>query len=325
MTGTERPEASGARILAVCPNPTIDIWSEAKSVHPVHKIRTAKEIYDPGGGGTNLARVIAELGGNVDVVAMAGGVTGSLLGELLGELGIRSTLVPIADRTRVSYTVHDQSSGFEYRFVSPGPAVTAGEVDACMDAVRKADFDYLVASGSLPPEAPSDFFLRLAEIAAQKSARFVVDTSGEALLKTLRDGRVFLAKPSIGELSAFVGNELDETGARDAAIKLVHDGNADMIAVSMGSRGAMLAFDDRIVRSAAPVVNARSTVGAGDSFLGAIIWAFAQGQTPEEALAMGVAAGAAAVLTPGTKLCRREDVEYFRQQLPTPTAHPARG
>ena len=323
MPDLVRGAGSGARVLAVCPNPTIDIWCEAKSVHPVHKIRTNKEVYDPGGGGTNVARVITELGGNAEVVSMAGGVMGSLLGELLGEQGIKCTIVPIADRTRVSYTVHDVSSGFEYRFVSPGPTVEPAEVEACLAEVRKAEFDYLVASGSLPPGVPSDFFLALSGIAAQKDARFVLDTSGDALLRTLREGHVFLAKPSIGELSAYSGEELDETSARDAAIKLVHDGCADMIAVSMGSRGAMLAFDNKIVRAAAPIVNARSTVGAGDSFLGAIVWALANGKSAEEALAFGVAAGAAAVLAPGTKLCQRADVERFHGRLPTPTAHEA--
>ena len=45
-------------------------------MQPTHKIRTRGDRYDPGGGGINVARVIAELGGAALPVYLAGGVTG---------------------------------------------------------------------------------------------------------------------------------------------------------------------------------------------------------------------------------------------------------
>lgn len=304
------------KILAFCPNPTIDIWSEADAVRPVHKIRTANEIYDPGGGGINLTRVVKELGGDGEVIALAGGVTGTLLSELLSEHGVKYRIIPIAGRTRVSFTVHERASDLEYRFVAPGPAVTEVELIACLDAIQASDAPYVAASGSLPPGAPRDLFIRIGEIVAARGGRFVLDSSGEGLQETLRDGSVYLVKPSIGELSTFAGRRLDETSAREVAKELVQAGRVQMVAVSMGASGALLVTRDRILRGQAPAVRARSTVGAGDSFLGAMVTSLAAGNSPEEAFAFGCAAGAAAVLEPGTRLCKRADVERFRASLP---------
>lgn len=308
-----------ARICCVCPNPTIDIWSQAGNVHPVHKIRTSNETYDPGGGGVNVARAVSELGGNVEVMAFAGGVTGALLGELLDGCGIPHTLVPIAERTRISNTVHDLSSGFDYRFVSEGPRITPDEITALLDRLRNREFAYLVASGSAPPGLSPDFFRELGEIARQKNALYVLDTSDEGLKAGLDGGNVFLVKPSIGELSGLFGEALDEASAHEAAMELVRRGSAQMVAVSMGARGALLATRTKVIRSAAPMVHVKSTVGTGDSFLGAMLWALSEGHGEEEALAYGIAAGAAAVLNPGTKLCSKRDVEHFMQRLKAPT------
>ena len=82
-----------ASILTLALNPTIDVASECDIVRPVHKIRTANETYEPGGGGVNVARVIAELGGDVEVLCMAGGVTGAFLDQLLGEIPLRRRMV----------------------------------------------------------------------------------------------------------------------------------------------------------------------------------------------------------------------------------------
>ena len=213
--------AGRKKILAFCPNPTIDIWSEADTVRPVHKIRTANEIYDPGGGGINVARVVNELGGEAEVLALAGGVTGMLLDQLLTTSGVPHRIIHIAGRTRVSFTVHEQASDLEYRFVAPGPDVTEDELSLCLDAIRESDAPIVVASGSMPPGAPRDLFVQIGEIVAARGGRFVLDSSGKGLQESLRHGHVYLVKPSIGELSTYAGHRLDETSAREVAVELV--------------------------------------------------------------------------------------------------------
>ena len=90
---------------------------------------------------------------------------------------------------------------------------------------------------------------------------------------------------------------------------MVDTGRAEIVALTLGGDGAVLATRDGVCRLRAPKIEAISAVGAGDSFLGAMVWALADGRAVEEAFAYGVAAGAATAMAPGTELGRREDIE----------------
>ena len=114
--------------------------------------------------------------------------------------------------------------------------------------------------------------------------------------------------PSLGELETLVGDKLDEEGAQAAAMDLVRRGAARHVAVTMGREGALLASADGVLRVPARHVKVRSAVGAGDSFTGAMTYWLAAGNSIEDSFRFGVAAGAAAAMTPGTELCRRKDV-----------------
>jgi 6-phosphofructokinase 2 len=304
-------------ILTLTLNPSIDGSSEAETVRPIRKIRTTNERFDPGGGGINVSRVIHELGGASQAIYLSGGATGPILEDILQHRGITGRRIPIGDHTRVSHAVFERSTGLEYRFVPEGPEVRPNEWQNCLAVLEELDFDYLVASGSLPRGVPADFYCRVATLARRKKAKFVLDTSGDALRETLSAGGVYLVKPSLGELEQLVGYPLRESGAiEDAAMHFVRDGSADLIAVTMGHEGAVLVQTSGATRLSALEVEVHSAVGAGDSFLAAMTLALVQGATPEFAFRRGVAAGAAAVLTPGTELCKREDVDRLFAQLP---------
>ena len=297
-----------AAILTVTLNPTVDMSSEADLVRPTHKVRTFNERYDAGGGGINVARVVTTLGGEAEALFLAGGVTGALLDDLLARDRIRRRKFPINAPTRISFAVYERETSQEYRFVPSGPMVEPQELEGCLEFLRADRSPYVVASGSLPRGVPADSLAEMADIAAARGARFVLDSSGDGLRVTLDRSRVFLVKPSRGELEYLVGHELDEQGIREAAADLVRRGKATFVAVTMGAEGALLASAEHLIRVPALHVPVRSAVGAGDSFLAAMTFALSEGRRPEDALRFGLAAGAAAVLTPGTQLCRREDV-----------------
>jgi 6-phosphofructokinase 2 len=277
-------------------------------VRPTRKTRTSNTRYDPGGGGINVARVITTLGGDAEAIFLAGGEIGSLLDRLLGEEGIRRRLIPITGQTRIGVVVHEQTTGLEYRFVAEGPPVRPDELEPCFKLAASHGGSYVVASGSLPAGAASDTYARIADAATSRGARFVLDSSGIGLQATLEKSRVFLVKPSLGELEKLVGQKLNEDGVRQAAADIVARGEAEIVAVTMGVDGALLATSSGVLRVPAIPVRVRSAVGAGDSFLGAMIWSLSEGKAPEEAFRFGVAAGAAKVMTPGTQLCKRSDV-----------------
>ncbi|MGJ3261606.1 MAG: 1-phosphofructokinase family hexose kinase [Salinarimonas sp.] len=297
-------------------NPSVDGSAEADLVRHTHKIRTSNERYDPGGGGINVARVITELGASACAVYAAGGATGSVLDTLVGQRGIAFERVPIHDDTRISHVVYERSSGKEYRFVPEGPLLRDGECRAVLDAIRDRDVDWIVASGSLPRGTKPGFYGEIADIAARKGAKLVLDTSGPALAETLAHGGVHLVKPSHGELEKALGRTLPDADAIGAAaMEFVEAGKVDLVAVTLGHEGAILASREGIVRKAVPQVEVRSAVGAGDSFVAGMTYGLATGLSPREAFVLGMAAGTAAVLTPGTELCKREDVERLRAEI----------
>jgi len=311
-------------IVTLSLNPTIDLATEADLVRPTHKIRTENETYDPGGGGVNVARVITELGGRATALCAAGGFTGMMLDDLLGAIPIPRVVVPIAGMTRISLMVYERRSGNEYRFTPSGPALSESEIDACLAAAREMDCTYFVASGSVPHGVADNVLVRFAEIAAEKGARFVLDTSGVGLRGALGRAPVYLVKPSFGELETLTGRHLDDESARDAARGLVASGAAEIVTVTMGAAGALLVTRDTVLRMWSPKIKTRSAVGAGDSFLGAMTLALSEGRTIEDALMFGIAAGAATCLTPGTGLCARADVKRLYADLRKATSDDGR-
>ncbi|TPE52748.1 1-phosphofructokinase family hexose kinase [Amaricoccus solimangrovi] len=303
-------------IVTLTLNPAIDGACETDLVRPTHKIRTRGDAYHPGGGGINVARVIRELGGRTTAVYLAGGATGSVLDELMAGAGLVGTRVPIAGHTRISLTVFEASTGQEYRFVPEGPEVSPAEWLACLETVDELDFDWLVISGSGPRGLPPDCFVTLTQRARDRGARVVLDSSGPALKASLEAGGLTLIKPSLGELRALTGLPLeDRDEVAEVAREIVESGRAEIVAVTMGHEGALLASREANLSRAAPDVPVRSATGAGDSFVGAMTLALAEGKGPRTAFLVGMAAGSASVMHPGTDLCRRADVERLHAAL----------
>jgi 6-phosphofructokinase 2 len=58
-----------------------------------------------------------------------------------------------------------------------------------------------------------------------------------------------------------------------------------------------------------------STIGAGDSFVGGLVWALSREADTEQAFRTAMAAGAAALLVSGTALCQAADVKRFSAQV----------
>ena len=200
-------------IVTLTLNPTVDLSFEVDRIQHTHKVRGRNERHDPGGGGINVARVFVRLGGNARCYYLSGGATGAALDGLLDLHQLVRSRVPIRGETRISTSVFESESGREYRFVTSGPTVSEDEWTACEALLAQAQCDYLVASGSLPLGVPEDFYARVARMAAGRGIRFVLDSSGAGLAQGLAGGGVFLAKPSIGELQAVTGHDLESEDA----------------------------------------------------------------------------------------------------------------
>jgi len=247
-------ETSMKPIVTLTLNPSIDASSETDHVQPMSKNRIFNERFDPGGGGINVARVIHELGGDVLAIYLAGGLTGQTLNKMIDEIDLPRSTIPVEGDTRISHTVFERSSRLEYRFVPEGPEITEAELDACLAAIASLNADYLIASGSLPNSVPVDFYARVARLASHHDCRLVLDTSGEPLRAALAEG-VYLIKPNRRELAMIAGSELQTRQEQHAAaMDIVAERRAELVAVSLGSDGAFVADENGCQGLAAPEV-----------------------------------------------------------------------
>ena len=313
-------------IVTLCMNPALDITTDTEVVRPTNKLRCAAARHDPGGGGINVARVAGALGAKSVAVFPAGGPAGEVVNSLLAAEGIAVQRVAIDGWTRESFTVNESSTADQYRFVLPGPELTAAEQTECIRQLRSAagSARIVVASGSLPPGVPDDFYQQVADLCADLNVKLLLDASGGGL-KHVTSG-VYLIKPSLRELREHVGRELlSEAEQFSAARDLVDRGAAECVLVSLGAEGALLVTAAAGLRYEPVRVPPGSSVGAGDAMVAGVAVGLTRGWTLSEAVRLGIAAGAAVHLTPGTAACTREDTERLFAQSAAPVVlQPAR-
>ncbi|VBA40422.1 Putative ATP-dependent 6-phosphofructokinase isozyme 2 [Mycobacterium attenuatum] len=267
------PPVTGPRIVTLTMNPALDITTSVDVVRPTEKLRCSATRYDPGGGGINVARIAQILGGSAFAVFPAGGSHGGLLVRLLSEERLPCAHIPIVASTRESFTVNETSTGRQYRFVLPGPRLSPAEQQRCLQELRFAAraAEFVVASGSLPPGVPADYYQRVADVCRQLGPRLVLDTSGGGLQHV--SCGVFLLKASVRELQECAGRELlTEPEQFAAAHELIDRGLAQAVVVSLGSHGALLATHETSERFAAVPMGHGSGVGAGDAMLPRSRW-----------------------------------------------------
>jgi len=304
------------QIVTLTLNPCVDKTSSVQQVVAERKLRCTKPIYHPGGGGINVARAITELGGDCTAYWPCGGEMGELLRQLLDTEKIEHHTIPIGAMTRENLIVFEEASEKQYRFGMPGAELTRHEVQSCKKLLQAIDPppDYLVLSGSLPPGVDKSFYAEIAKTMPAE-CRVILDTSGEPLKLGL-ETPLFLIKPNFHELEQLAGTTIEyDAQISEVAHSLIEAGKVKVVVTSLGSGGVMLTTADDHQHLRSPTVKIRSKVGAGDSMVAGIVFALSTGRGILDAVRYGVAAGAAAVMTEGTELCRRKDVERLYEEM----------
>ncbi len=304
-------------IVTLTPNPSIDRTISVAALEHGEVNRASGSRVDPGGKGINVARALTANGTSSLAVLPSGGPEGGLLEELLRRAGTAYAAVPISGTTRENIAVIEPD-GTTTKINEPGPALDDAELDAlfaAVDAQLAGSADdpvaWVVGSGSLTPGMPADSYASLVRRAKAAGCRVAVDSSGAPLLAAVPAGPD-LIKPNHEELEELVGRSLPTLeDVREAAAALVAGGIGTVV-VSLGRHGALLVGPEGIAQAAAHIDNPVSTVGAGDSLLAGYLHAVCRGAGPQEALATGVAWGAAAVSLPGSRMPTPEDVARIR-------------
>lgn len=297
--------------------PSLDSATQTPQIYPEGKLRCTPPVFEPGGGGINVARAITFLGGEATAIFPAGGATGEHLVELLTKEHVPVKTVEAHDWTRQNLHVHVDTSGEQYRFVMPGATLAETELHQLETYVQQIEPGaILVISGSLPPGVSTDRLVSIIKTAQAQGIRCVVDSSGDALTAALDIGNIELVKPNQKELSALVQRELTQPDdVRQAAEDIIRQGKARRVVVSLGPQGALGVDSDGSVQVVPPPLKSQSTVGAGDSMVGAMTLKLAENATLMEMVRFGVAAGSAATINQGTRLCSHDNTQKIYDYL----------
>jgi len=292
-------------IICISANPAIDrrLWLTDLHLGAVNRASVVRS--DLGGKAAHVAMATRQLGGEALWVGFLGGLMGAECERALEAHGIPAEIVRIRTATRLNQEIIE-SDGRTTEVLEPGGAVEEDE-RARMSALCRGLFEkyrneaQVVISGSLSPGLQPSFYADLIEAAHASACSVLVDTSGDALLVSLKAGPD-LVKPNREEAERVWGNEInDESSALKAARWLIECG-ARSVALSLGADGLLwLASEDaQPVMVRAPAVAGRSTVGCGDATLAGL----AMGRdykNPIDKAVFAVACGAAncVAATPG--------------------------
>ena len=302
-------------IVTLTVNPALDKSAHFKGLVPEQKIRCDAPRFDAGGGGINASKAIARLEGESFCVFTSGGPIGSMLEELVRKESIAFEAIKTNNWTRESFVAVDDNTNSQYRFGFPGSEISETEKNNIIETIQELKPKFLVLSGSLNEGLPTDFYKNIADLAKKSGSKVIVDTSGECLQKVLETG-VYLIKPNVGELAKLIGVErLEMDEVVHAAQTLIKKGSAEIVVVSLGPQGAVLVTATQTEFVPAPNVVKKSTVGAGDSMVGAMAWALSQNKSLKEVVQWGVACGSAATMNEGTQLFKLEDAKRLFEWL----------
>jgi len=298
-------------------NPVLDRNTSVNIVMPDKKIRCTRPQLIPGGGGINVSRAIQRLGYESEACVLAGGTNRGKMEDLRSNHDIKAHIVDSGTDCRENLLVCDETTNKMYRFIMPGNDLITNEEKILQQIQEIAiNYNYVVASGSLLPGISTDFYAKLAKFFKEKDIKFILDTSGDAFKEAVQEG-VYLIKPNLRELARLVGKDkLTGMDQENVAQEILEKQQANIIVLSLGAKGAMLAQHGHVIEYVTPpTMPILSSVGTGDSMVAGIVTGFIKGFWPTEAIRYGVAAGTAAAMQPGSELCTKEDTDRIWRWL----------
>jgi 6-phosphofructokinase 2 len=286
-------------------SPAVDLFTTTEVLNVDSKSRCRIVAREAGGGGINVARNLHRMGAAVEALFPVGGYNGQRLLDLLAQEGVPARTITVANETTQNIALAEQATGKQFHLVFPGAELQVAEWQsllAMIDELQPAPA-YLVQSGSLPPGVPPEFSAQVATLAKARGIKVVLDAAGPSLLQASRAG-VYLSKLNREDFVTLGYRGSDDMESRLAAMtRMVADGYAELLVLTLGAEGALLASRDGARLHAAPLpVEVVSHVGAGDAFVSMMTARLALGDNAAEALCYGVAAAAAAISTPGNQL-----------------------
>ena len=315
-------------IVTVTVNAALDRTLTVPVFQIGYRHRSTEAMTLAGGKGINVARALKGLDIPVVATGLAGGRTGTRLVEELTSEAILNDFVRIAGESRTSTAVADPTAGTYTEINEWGPEVTPAELETLMEKLyylsRGADF--VVFAGSLPRKVATSFYGDAIRDLARRDVRVVLDSEGDALRYGVEAGP-FLVSPNQTEAEQLVGQELEDDEDFLMALEAIAEMGARNVLITLENGCfALLRFGRRTrrVRAFAPRVEPISAVGSGDVFVAQFLAAIVEEKSPEDAVRLAVAAGAASVLELGAGRFDPQLATVYASEIELAELQPAR-
>ena len=305
------------RIVTVSLNAAIDQTASIPGFAPGEVNRVDWEQTDAGGKGVNVASSLADFGHTVAVTGLLGAGNTELFARLFAEKGLIDRFVRVPGRTRVNVKIVDDVRHQVTDINFPGVAAGQDDLDSVIAVIEELagqNAEWFVLSGSLPAGLPPTTYRDITALLKARGRKVVLDTSGAALVHAIEAGPD-VVKPNIDELTELVGRPLDGEPAVVEAARDLRRRGIDLVAVSMGARGAVFVDGESAVHAAPPQVAVKSTVGAGDAMVAGIVHAASQKLALTECAGLATAFSAGAVGEIGPRLPPPAVIEAYRSQV----------
>lgn len=279
-------------------NPSVDYVVQMAEFCPGMVNRSQGEQTFSGGKGINVTVILKNLGIPNRALGFLAGFTGDFIEQDLREQGCQTEFVRLAKGfSRINVKIKGQE---ESEINGGGPAVDQEAMEALFEKINGLQKgDMLIISGSIPPSLPKDLYEKILGLLDERGVYAVVDTAGEALMKTLRY-EPFLIKPNRQELEELAGSRLFTREEIVAQGRRLQEMGAQNVLISMAAEGAvLLTSDGKVFFGEAPRGTVRNSVGAGDSMVGGFVAGWLKTGSYPTALQWGIAAGSASAFCEG--------------------------
>lgn len=279
-------------------NPSVDYVVQMAKFCPGMVNRSQGEQTFSGGKGINVTVILKNLGIPNRALGFLVGFTGDFIEQDLREQGCQTEFVRLAKGfSRINVKIKGQE---ESEINGGGPAVDQAAMEALFEKINGLQKgDMLIISGSIPPSLPKDLYEKILGLLDERGVYAVVDTAGEALMKTLRY-EPFLIKPNRQELEELAGSRLFTREEIVAQGRRLQEMGAQNVLISMAAEGAvLLTSDGKMFFGEAPRGTVRNSVGAGDSMVGGFVAGWLKTGSYQAALQWGIAAGSASAFCEG--------------------------
>lgn len=303
-------------IITLTLNPAVDktIYLDDFTKGTVNRVQEVRK--DAGGKGINVSKVVAKLGGQTTALGFLGGAPGEFISTTISNFNIKQDFVHLEDETRTNMKIVDKFNCEETEINEPGAEVNAQQLEELEDKVIKTATaeDSVVLTGSLPPGVADDIYADLINKLQAKDIKAFLDASGTALEEGVK-ASPYLIKPNISELETLVGQELLTVEDMIAAAEKLQEQGIEIVVVSRGGEGSLIVSKEGNFKVTPPDVEPNSTIGAGDTLVGALALKLEAGVSLKEALEYATAASANSVTKAGTQLCKANEVEELLEEV----------